>query len=148
MKYSPVIFALVFILSCKSTPSFDRENDLFAYMKDVFNIHLSKKHQLCFLLSNKVCNCSGDPTELIPKHFANNTLDKIILLEKKDTNLINVLSKINHTKIYIDTMRKMEEYGLSNSTDFIFELENKKIVYWNNFSRHTDSIIGVRYDVQ
>ena len=45
-------------------------------------VEFSVKDSLLFLLSNKFCNCTGDPKEIIPNIFANDSTNKIILLDR------------------------------------------------------------------
>lgn len=145
MRFILYVFSVIMLDSCTNQEPFDREQELFSYIKDVQGIQLSDSNQLIFLISNKACNCTGDPKEIIPNNFSTNKLRKTILMERKDTSLINALNKLSNTKIYLDTLSQMAAFGLSNSTDFIFEIKDKKIGYWNYMSIKTDSIIGSRY---
>ncbi|MBP6049953.1 MAG: hypothetical protein KA526_10740, partial [Chitinophagales bacterium] len=61
-------------------------------MTKVHGIDLSNDNQLVFLLSNKTCNCTGEPQVIIPKYFSKNNLHKIILIEKRDSILVSSLS--------------------------------------------------------
>lgn len=142
-----IILLLIFIsVQCNNNiEKFDRELELKDYLSNVHGIDLSDDNQLVFLLSNKTCNCTGEPKEIIPKNFSKNNLHKIILIEKRDSVLVSELSKLSNTKIYFDTLSQMAEYGLSNSTDFVFEYKNNDMIYWSYLSSKTDSIIGVRY---
>ncbi len=141
-----ILSLILNLFQCKNNKEeFDREIELKDYIKNVHKVTLSNERQFIFLLSNKFCNCTGDPKEIIPNIFANDSTNKIILLEKLDSNLLNSLSKLTNTNIYVDTLSQLASYGLSNSIDFIFEIKNKKIVYWNYLDTKTDSTIGVRY---
>jgi hypothetical protein len=137
--------SLLFFQCNKNIEKFDRELELKDYLSNVHGIDLTDDNQLVFMLSNKTCNCTGEPKEIIPNNFSKNNLHKIILIEKRDSVLVNALSKLSNTKIYFDTLSQMAEFGLSNSTDFVFEYKNNEIIYWSYLSSKTDSTIGVRY---
>ena len=135
----------LFLFSCLSHAKFEKTEELFSYIKEIQHINLKDDKQYLVIIANKSCNCVGDPLLLVPKFFRNDTLLKTIIIEKKDTLLYNIFTKIKNTNIYFDSIPSLFEYGLSNSTDYVFELENQKIVYWNYLSNNTDSVLSLRY---
>lgn len=141
-----IIICTVFaIVSCNESTKFERSKELFSYLEEVQHFTLDNQKQYLFILSNKSCNCSGDPMELIPKYFKQNKLPKIVIIEKKDSTFYNTLTKLNNTKVYFDSLPSLYEYGLSNATNYLFEIKDKKIVYWNYLSNKTDSVLSLRY---
>ena len=97
-----LLFLILVCIQCnRCIEKFDREVELKDYMTKVHGIDLSNDNQLVFLLSNKTCNCTGEPQVIIPKYFSKNNLHKIILIEKRDSILVRSLSNTNHINIIV-----------------------------------------------
>lgn len=141
-----IIILVLLLFSCKSKNDFDRSEYLFRYLKEVQNISLNDKKTLVFIVGNNTCNCTGNSNEIIEDVFMKDYLPKVIILGSVDTILISNLSKkIPNEKIVIDKENKLADYGLTNATNYIFEIENQKIVYWNYLNNETKKSLSEKY---
>jgi len=142
-----LLLFLVFITSCNHQNNFDREDYLFRYLKEVQHLNIDNTNQLVFIINNKTCNCTGNPNEIIGDNFTRNNLRKLIIMGKSDVQLIDSLSKkITNQKILFDTENKLSDYGLTSSVNFIFEIIDKKIIYWNYMDNESKVEIAKRYN--
>lgn len=142
-----LLLFLVFITSCNHQNNFEREDYLFRYLKEVQHLNIDNTNQLVFIINNKTCNCTGNPNEIIGDNFTRNNLRKLIIMGKSDVQLIDSLSKkITNHKILFDTENKLSDYGLTSSVNFIFEIIDKKIIYWNYMDNESKVEIAKRYN--
>jgi hypothetical protein len=142
-----VIAILLLTFSCNRKNKFEREEYLFKYLTEVQTVNLKQNNNyMVFIINNNTCNCTGDPGVIISSNFSKNNKLKYIIVGKNDTTLIsNLKLKIKKIEILIDKDNELALYGLGNATNYLFEVNNNEIVYWNYMSNTTVKEIAEKY---
>lgn len=125
-----LVYALI-INSCNSGTSQDNEKEkyIFRYLNEVQKIKLNQdQYSTVCILNNGVCNCIGNPVEIINKL---RPISGTVLVVQAKSDLISSDQFRNNVTILNDKDEKLGEYGFGNATHYLFILKNKKMVYWN-----------------
>lgn len=138
-KHLYIALILLFLGGCASQKHFDREKELRAYLADIQHLDTHEPGiSYVFILNNSLCGtCVDETLAFIRGSFSERAEKKIILTGRKSVQMEKLFADMKNTVVLPDKENKLAKYGLAYTTDYMFELKNGKIEYWNYLGPNT-----------